>query len=108
MEQFVYDINDAKSFDYVQNVRVRIQMWEYSKEYSTSVGGNVPGFGIFECAIGNIVDEIIRDEVIVSLHNAAGERLLVDLNEEGKPEEAFMQMVVAVEITGIERKHAKE
>ena len=117
MNQFVYDPNEARSFEYVQNVRIRIQQWEFTKEYLTSVGGNVPGFEIFICAISNIVDGIIGDddidmdsEVNIQLEDKKGNTLEVNLNEEGDPEEAFKDMVIAVEIVGVEKsgeKHGK-
>lgn len=99
---------------YHQKVKVTVQNWEYTKIYETLVGGNVPGFGIFECAIENIVNKIVEESygyddldvddcLTIHLENDDGETLEINLNEEGDPEESFKEMVVAIEIIGMEK-----
>lgn len=114
MDKLIYDPNEASSMKYAHKLKCRIQAWEYTKEYEVSVGGNVPGFGIFECAVENIVEQIIEniygdndfdidDSLIIYLSNDEGDTLEVDLNDEGDPEEAFKDMVVAIEIIRVEK-----
>lgn len=108
MSLLTYDPNDASHVDTVHVVKIKVQQWEYTKEYTVKIAGCLIGASVLGHAISQVVNEIIGEDepdkytpVIIELTHK-DDTLQVDLNEDEDPEWYFKKMIVALEIVGIE------
>lgn len=88
-----------------QTVRLTLAQWRYKKEIEITVGGNCFGFTVMESAVSSAFDHLDirtafgREIAFVELVDDEGDTLLCH-DDEGKEEDWFRSMIVAVEIIG--------
>lgn len=87
--------------------KLTFKMWEYELTIIKSIGGNCKGLSTLEYAleayIGNLFTGVDEEWVELEFVNPDGETLIVDLGEDGDPEEGLKNMLVKAELISFER-----
>ena len=111
-----YDPNITRNHQCTQFVRIKVQQWEYSKTYETTMTGNAPGFYVIKFAIEKIVENLIdqaeNEPIIVTMAAENGDTLETNLIEmagilgpvEDDIIDAFKEMIVSAEIFDLQKK----
>ena len=111
-----YDPNTTRNHECTQFVKIKVQQWEYSKTYKTTVNGNAAGFDVIRYAIEKIVEDMIdqaeNEPLIIIMTAENGDTLETNLIEmvgtigfdEDDIIEVFKQMVVSAEILDLQKK----
>jgi hypothetical protein len=84
----------------IQVVDITFMAWGYSMTFTTRISGNRRGWDVIEAAVGVIYDQLptFRNEIAsIELANAAGEKLLVE-DEEDIGEDWLKNMIVSASI----------
>ena len=87
--------------------KLTFKMWGYELIVVKSIGGNCKGLSTLEYVLESYVEDLFTDVdedcVEIEFVNPDSETLIVDLDEDGDPEEKLKNMLVKAELISFEK-----